>query len=844
MPHLSRRTLLALAPVGAAIAALGPALQARAHTVSDHDRVLANMVAMLCGTPEVNTHPAAAQRLRRIHDVARSRLSAADGAGPDEVFAGLPLGSSEGNLSATCQRLAEVAMATRTPQVDSDLVDNAEVQAWVLEELEWVHARFLADTAAGYYGNWYAWEIGIPTQLTRILVLLADQADPDRVQDYVATMDAYLRNGKDGDVDLDSRFHTGANLADITTNRILQGALTGDGTRVSKAITDQATAYATIDPYDLRHGNTDGYYADGSFIQHHTVAYTGSYGRVLLTRVLQTIKILDGTDAGGGTQHDLPDVVFDWVARGFAPLIFEGWMMETVKGRAVSRTASGYADVGSVAEAVVDLIDYSRPERAEALAAYVKHLAEVAADPPGTSSWTSPVSVVRHAQIIADDDVSPADLNPARAHLAFNAMDRAVHRRENFAFALSRSSARISKYEYMNGDNLRPWFSGDGAFHLYLAGQDQQQAFGAEFLATVSPYRLPGVSVPAEERATVPESYGQFWYENPDHPLEFTSSSESQNTYVYFPLSTNIHSGGAVLDGLGSAAMVLADDVPWRDKQAGILPEDFVAYAGLRGAKSWFALDDAIVVLAAGVRDPQNRGQVVTTVDARVALPGDDVEISGANPGGVPWRPGNQARLAWLRWANHTTGAAVAYSFLDGPPVRVEHEQVTGNLRDVRANNPDTDVTRQVFTATMGHGSPNLAYVIIPGGTPEQAESYRDGGLSVLANSERMQAIRHPGLGLIAANTFTEGSHTARTLTIDGPACVLLREVDDEVHIAVSDPTMERQEITLTMRSGRAPTVVQADDGVRVEPARGGTRITATTHQAYGASFTVRLKVR
>src|SRR5690625_3425502 len=145
----------------------------------------------------------------------------------------------------------------------------------------------------------------------------------------------------------------------------------------------------------------------------------------------------------------------------------------------------------------------------------------------------------------------------------------------------------------MNGDNLRPWFSGDGAFHLYLSGQDQQEAFGAEFLATVSPYRLPGVSAPDEERATVPDSYGQFWYENPDHPLEFTSSSESQNTYVYFPLSTNTHSGGATLDGFGSAAMVLADDVAWRDKQAGILPDDFVAYGGLRGAKSWFALDDA-----------------------------------------------------------------------------------------------------------------------------------------------------------------------------------------------------------------------------------------------------------
>src|SRR5690625_471653 len=81
-------------------------------------------------------------------------------------------------------------------------------------------------------------------------------------------MDAYLRNGEDGDVDLGSRFHTGANLADITTNRILQGALLGDDARITKAISDQATVLSTIDPYDLQHGVTDGYYADGSFIQH------------------------------------------------------------------------------------------------------------------------------------------------------------------------------------------------------------------------------------------------------------------------------------------------------------------------------------------------------------------------------------------------------------------------------------------------------------------------------------------------------------------------------------------------------------------------------------------------
>lgn len=846
MMHLSRRRLLAVAGAGTS-AALATALYSRADAAptgdrGDHQRLLKNTVSMLAGTAETNIHPAASEMLSRIHDTARSWLADADVAGPGEVFAGLPLGEDESNLSNTCQGLSEIAVATRTPEVDSELVDNSEVRARVLQELEWLHSEYLADTESGYYGNWYDWEIAIPTYVTQALVLLAEEADPVRVEAYVATMDAYLRNGVDGDVDLGSRFHTGANLADITTNRILQGALTDDAQRISKAISDQATAYATIDPYNLRHGVTDGYYEDGSFIQHHTVAYTGSYGRVLLTRVLQTIKILDGIDDADDAASDLPEVVFDWVARGFAPVIFEGWMTETVKGRAVARTTSGYTDVDSIAEAVVDLIDYSEPGRADALAAYVKHLAEAAAAPPSTSGWMSPVSVARHAQVMADDSVTPADLNPERVHLAFNAMERSVHRRRGFAFALTRSSERISKYEYMNGENLMPWFSGDGAFHLYLAGQDQDESFGAQFLATVSPYRLPGVSAPDEERETVPDLYGQFWYENPAHPLEFTASSESQNDYVYFPVGTNTHSGGATLERFGSAALVLSDDVAWRDKQAGILPEDFVAYAGIRGTKSWFGLDDAIVVLAAGIEDPEARGPVTTTLDARIAAPGDEVAITAARPDGTDWDGRSPASLAWLRWANENTGAAVAYALLDGPQVRLSHEDVTGNLQSIRAGSPDTEVTKQVFTATVEHGSPTLAYVIVPGGDAEAARAYRDGGVVVSANSEQMQAVRHPGLGLTGMNTFTDSVHSVRLLSVDGPACVLMREQDREVHIAVSDPTMGREQITLTLRGGRAPQVIEADDGVQVAPGSGRTSITVATHQAYGRTFRMTLR--
>lgn len=827
--------------------AIAPPLRAHAQDPPQPSTVLSNTVAIFAGTAESNTSPEAAAKLDGIHTTALNRLAELDDAGEGELFAGLPLGEAEANLSQSCQRLFEIALATRTPEVDSNLVGNADVQLQVIDGLEWLHEHYLADQSSGYYGNWYDWEIGIPTQISRTLVLLADQVAAERpglVQACVDTLDGYLRNGIDGDVDLDSRFHTGANLADITTNRILQGALTGDEARTVKAIEDQATVFATIDPYNLNHDVTDGYYPDGSFIQHHTVAYTGSYGRTLLTRVLQTIKILDGTSDDAGAE--LAEVVYTWVTDGFAPLIFEGWMMECVKGRAVSRPATGYTDVSTVLEAIVDLVDRVGAEEAESLRQYIRYLTTTATTPPNVSGFVSPVSVVRYAEISGDEDIAPVDLNPPARFLAYNAMDRTVHRREGYAFALSRSSDRISKYEYMNGENLMPWFSGDGAHHLYLSGQDQAEHFGLDFLTTVSPYRLPGVIAPEQERLTAPEAYGGFFYDNPDHPLEFTASSESQNTYVYFPLSTNTYSGGAALGSYGTAAMVLADDVPWVDLDEGVLPEDFDAYPSARANRSWFMFDAEIVQLTAGLHDPAGR-DLVATIDSRIADPGDDVQLTGARPDGESWDGTAAERLAWLRWANETTGAAVGYAFLDAPAVHAGTEEVTRSQQVVRVANPETEVTKSVFSATLRYGPEDdaaYAYAIVPGADSDQLAGYGDGPISVIANTAQVQAVRHAGLGLTAVNTFDDGEHQARLLTIDGPASVLLREGGGEYTLAVSDPTMLRAEIALTLRGGRPLRLVEADDGVQVAQVDGGIRVVVTTHEAYGATFKVTLRRR
>jgi hyaluronate lyase len=273
------------------------------------------------------------------------------------------------------------------------------------------------------------------------------------------------------------------------------------------------------------------------------------------------------------------------------------------------------------------------------------------------------------------------------------------------------------------------------------------------------------------------------------------------------------------------AGWVQSDGVPYRDKGAGLLPDDFVVYRNATATKSWFLLDDEIVVLAADVGDSAGR-DVTTTVDA--------------------WRGTGTGDLHWLRYANATQGTAVGYVFLDTPQVRVALDTVTRSRRVVRTSNPDTAVTRGVFGITVDQASgaepAALAYALVPNADEARLRSYADGPLKVPANTARLQAVTHTGLGLTAANTFTSGRHEAAGMRIDGPASVLVqRERGGLTTVAVSDPTMDRGTVTVLLR-GRPLREVASDDGVRVSPVPGGTRLEFGTHQAYGRSFSATLR--
>jgi hyaluronate lyase len=827
-----------------------------AETINELNQLKENFIKYLVGDVGLNTNPLLASKINSVHKTANDRLGAflpSEGRGQG-LFKDVTLGQDPKNLANSYLYLYQMALAAKTykdaGQSGFNFYENEDMINKVIEGLDWLYANYFADQEKGYYGNWYEWEIGAPNHISKILLLLEDEIKsqkPELIGDYVQSMDLYLRNGEDGDIDLTARQHTGANLADIATNRIVQGAVTGDGQRVSKAVSNILTVFQTIDPDHIVNGNTDGFYEDGSFIQHHRVAYTGSYGKVLINRIIQTMKILD--DSTYNPEEILVPTVKNWLYQGFSPVIFEGYMMEIVKGRAVSRTGTGYQDVNGIVEAMVDLTNYLNEEDSQRLKSHIKYIAQTSKVAITPGSFTSYAAIAQFNNLIGDSTIEAKNAIENENHHAFNLMDKTVHLRDSYAFAFARSSDRISKYEYMSGENLMPWFQGDGAYYLYLSGRDQTKSFGANYFAAMDPYKLPGTTVPVEERKTIPQLYGgKLFYENTNHPLNFFASSVSQNDYVYFPVGTNTYSGGVKLGKYGVSGIQLGDEIGYRDKQNGLLPEDFVAYKNADANKSAFMFDDEIVLLGSGIKDQLGR-EVISTIDNRMFETSEMSSITGETYNNRELiNPSNgNYELKWLNFKTDDEASKVGYYFPEASRINVSTNTVTENLSKIRTNN-NKIITENFFTLGLKHGTnpqnAKYAYVILPNFNEEATEQYANNpGVDILANTEDVHAVEHVNLGLKGFNFFGDEKRSVSNVTSYNPASILVKKDGDIVTIAVSDPTFSLDRMKLEVELPR-PAVVEASQGVKASVSSKKTLIHIDSKNSYGKSFEIKVKVK
>ncbi|MFD8235153.1 polysaccharide lyase 8 family protein [Streptomyces sp. NPDC059696] len=574
------------------------------------------------------------------------------------------------------------------------------------------------------YGNWWEWQIGSPRLLMDITAALYEELGRTRVDAACAAVDHCVPDAALGDY---SGTSTGANRVDLCRSVALRGVLGRDPARIALA----RDALSPVFPYVTR---GDGLYADGSFVQHTWVAYSGTYGQVMLDGLGRLFALLAGSDwevTDPGRQ-----IVLDSVERAYAPLLHDGLVMDSVNGRAISRGHLTTDDRGilrgdhfhghQLIAAIALLATGASPaERARWHARVKGWIQRDTVSPILTAPQFGVADLARlHAVAAAPGPAAP---EPTGHHL-FAAMDRAVHRGPGLTVNIAMASDRIAHYECGNGENPRGWHTGAGMVSWWAEGTGDQ--YTDWYWPTVDWYRLPGTTVSTKRLAD--REGGEWGAARPDARWV---GGTTDGTFAAL---------GQHLKGLGST---------------------------LEARKSWFCVADAVICLGAGITCAD--GVPVETV------------VDNRNLGGC----GSQRFVKGPKWA-HLEGHG-GWLVFDGE-LKALREDRTGAWSDINTGSTGERRTRRWQTLWFDHGTDpenaTYAYVLLPGASrPAVARRAADRHwLALLANDPDRQAVTVPSLGCTAANFWTPG--TAGPLTASAAASVLTVVRGRTATLCVSEP--------------------------------------------------------
>lgn len=594
------------------------------------------------------------------------------------------------------------------------------------------------------FGNWFDWRVAVPRQLNDTLALVYDQLPPDALDRYTSTIYHWVPN---------AGTNTATNLVWASDIIVRSGILRRDETRVLLGRESINPVFRYSPLYDTVPVTYSGWYPDGSFLQHAVTPYNGGYGMSFMNEFIVALEVLAGSPwAFSGDQLDF---VLGQAERGLIPLVFNGEMMDSVRGRYLSRrTQTSFGAGNGVLNHILRLATTTDSETAARWRAICKGWLERNTDYPLGSG--APVDrLVRLKELAADTSVQPAP-EPV-AHKLYPSMERAVHRRPGWAYTIAMCSARTVYYETNNAENFHGYHTNAGMTYLY---NDDAGQYMDDFWPTVHPDRMPGITVEIDSF-----TYGE-------------KASSPPNTWA----------GGAVVDG----------------EFAAIGMDSYGIGSTMRAKKSWFCLDEFVLALGAGIRGGSN--PVHTYVENR-NLHADGVNALVVNGRTQHVEQGWHKKLSGVRWA-HLDGVA-GYVFPDRAHLHALREERTGAWADIGrlpqfSGTPDP-ITRRYLTLWLDHGAEpdndTYAYLVAPGATPSRTAelAHTLGGAEILANTDYVQAVSVPRLGLTMANFFAPG--TVGGITTSQACSVILREGDGKLTVAVAEPTQQRGSrwITLTL---------------------------------------------
>lgn len=699
------------------------------------------------------------------------------------------------DITDNYNRLRSMALAYATP--GCSLAGNATLLADTVSGLDWMYANRYNPTKS-IYSNWWDFEIGSPYRLMDIVVLLYDQLTPTQITNYTNAVDKFTPSATTQAPGGTTGTFTGANRMSKIRVVAVRGAVVKDSAKLVAA----RDAFSNLFVYVT---SGDGFYADGSFIQHDSLAYTAGYGETLLTTMVPVFSLLSGST--WAVTDPAQSHMYNWIYDSFEPIIYRSAAWDLVRGRDVSAPNTTPQTTGhSIMDAILQMTQFAPPADAARMKSMLKEW--IQSDTVRDFVAQRPLPTLTLARNLINDP-GVTRRGELIGHYSFPGMDRVVHLGKGYGFGLSMCSTRISNFESINDNNLHGWFTGDGMTMLYNADLN---SFTDAYAPTVDAYRMPGVTADVTHNKLPPGSNS------------IGLRAQGQDT-----LSPYNWVGGAKLDDYGAAGMQF--------KGVGVT---------LTGKKSWFMFDDEVVCLGAGITSTDSRPIETTVENRKLNNTGSNaLTVNGIiKPNALGWTE-TLSGVNWAHLAGNSSAADIGYYFPQPASLTAIRDARTGAWSDVDAGSSSAPVTRNYLRMGFEHGNnPTNAtyqYVLLPGRTAARVGFYAaHPQISVITNNANVQAVSETRLGITAANFWTDTTQSAGGITVNKKCSVLVRNDGTFIDVAVSDPTLANTGNITVQIANSATAVASVDSGVTVTQTNPGIAMTVNVNGALGKTFHAR----
>lgn len=591
----------------------------------------------------------------------------------------------------------------------------------------------------GRPGNWWNWDIGIPMELVDALIIIEDQVDAEFIAKMLAPLDFCIPQVK----------MTVANRTWVAYGVLGSALLQNKTANFVKAIQDTLDVYRYVT-------SGDGFYEDGSFIQHNKLSYINGYGSSFFSTITFELYVIADTDFDILMEEEKTfsniyvEKLFKLFFDSYVPFVYNGTTVYTTSGRGMS-----VGDIKGQMSNMLRILKYTDEETQAQFYGLMKYYGEVNssyANLTGSMSFiTLPIYEAYKATINEIDARSDYYFNHVYA-----GMDRVMTYTPTYAAVLAMSSERIYRYEAINNQGSTGWYLGDGALFLY--GEDPTQYNGA-YVDSLDKMMIPGTTVSSIQR-------------------------ENKIYSVDSNLLNHSHFVGGVSNGLyGVSAMVL--------KYAST--DNTGAYVSdLTAQKAYFFFDNEIVCVGSSISashgmltddDPPkyyNTGEIYTVLASHCSEYTVALNVNGSNAGyddnGITYENVNY----------FTIGDYNGYYFPNS------------NKANVTVRSMDAHVQ-----AYINHGeSPKdegYLYVILPGASGTETAAYAENSdVEVLLDSNLITAVREETLG-ITGYVFWYGCYYDGIRVSE--ACIGMKTENENGSYTYSftDPTQMLSSFTVTL---------------------------------------------